>query len=512
MQPDIHPVTPLPKRPNPFDAVVGYEEKPPEAAYPRGPRKVLHLGTIEWNWSFMHDRVSPYYLHRARRHWVLWTKVPDEWERPQWMPLGYVPLAQATREEAAVHLVADCLRFERDQATLDRFEAVTSAGHLSANDWDRIARSIWPPEISPSIKDSFPFTKWLPVPPGEEPCVVDVVTALHDSAFRWEEVDRSDERSYVRTLRGINENTAAAIRGDSDAMSLMAFLSRRLRSHYAGLRSRSEVRLPRAEYAIAPHGGVTFHSQDGGRGAISLALELSLALPWFYERMWTPEADERLRAYLARPGYIIPRGTGTREAASSIAAIYMALTGKLSNRPPDCMSYVIGRWIVLIQDEISQEVRNDATWRNLLPLAARTGREREFERLDVLVEWVWETVLPALEPVAEKYDIGANWRRALAARTVRSATAGVKTVEGSLASLGEDFFPAQHDDDLWDLNDAAKAAREIAVASTQSEFAGTKDANGCLDAALKATRAAASTGVSWQTLGPVAVLQQMIGV
>ena len=91
----------------------------------------------------------------ARRHWVLWTKVSDEWERPEWTPLGFVPLAQATREEAAVHLVADCLRFERDQANLDRFEAVTSAGHLSANDCDQIAHSIWPPEISPLIEDGF---------------------------------------------------------------------------------------------------------------------------------------------------------------------------------------------------------------------------------------------------------------------------------------------------------------------------------------------------------------------
>ena len=283
-QPDTHAVAALAKRPKPFDAVVGYKEKPPGAAYPQGPRKVRHLGTIEWNWGSMHERVSPYYLHRARRHWVLWTKVPDEWDRPQWMPLGYVPLAQATREEAAIHLVADSLRFERDHAKQGQFEAVTSAGHLPRSDWDRIGRAIWPPEIPPPIEDSFPFTQWLPVPPGEEQRVVAVVAALHDSGFRWEEVDRSDARSYVRALRGVDENTAAAICGDSDAMRLMALLAQRLGSHDAGPRSRSGVKLPKAEYTIAPHGGVTFHSEDGGRGAISCALELSLTLPWYYER------------------------------------------------------------------------------------------------------------------------------------------------------------------------------------------------------------------------------------
>ena len=543
-QPNTKAVTALAERPTPFDAVVGYEQTPPGAAYPRGPRKVRHLGTIEWNWGFMHERVSPYYLHRARRHWVLWTKVPDEWERPQWMPLGYVPLAQATREEAAFHLVADSLRFEKGHGKLDRFEAVTSAGHLSRKDWDRIARAIWPPEETlPPIKDSHPVTQWLPVPTGEEHRVAAVLTALHDPAFRWEEVhrweeelhrderrrqeeaeregcdpwdgfdrwewvDRVDVLSYARALARVEKS--AAIRGDIEAMKLTAFLTPCLRRHGAGGAPDAESNLPSAECSIAPHGGVTFHSDDGGSGAISISQDLSLTMPWYYERTWTSEADERLRVYLARPGYIIPRGTGTREAASSMAAIYMALTGQLANRSPQCMSYVIGRWIELVQDEIPQKVRNEATWRTLLPLAARTGRERESERLDVVVKWIWERVLPTLEPVAHKYDIGTSWRSAVAGRSVRSATAGAKAVEDTLAFLGEDVLPAQHDDDLWDLNDAAKAAREIAVASDESRHAGTKDAKGCVDAALKATRATNRTGVSWRTLDPVALLQKMI--
>ena len=127
-QSETQTVAALARRPSPFDAVVGYEEQPPGAAYPQGPRRVLHLGTIEWSWGFMHERVSPYYLHRARRHWVLWTKEPDEWERMRWWnPLGYVPLVQANLEEAAIHLVADSLRFEKDHRKLDRFDAVTSA-------------------------------------------------------------------------------------------------------------------------------------------------------------------------------------------------------------------------------------------------------------------------------------------------------------------------------------------------------------------------------------------------
>lgn len=508
MQHDAQPVAVLAKRPYPFDSVVGYEEKPPGAAYPRGPRKVRQLGTIEWNWGPMHERVRPYYLHRARRHWALWTKVPDEWGKPHWMPLGYVPLAQATEREAAVHLVADSLRFEKDHTSLDQFDAVTSAIHLPLSYWDRIRDTVWPAQTVPPSEESFPFAARLPVPPGEERRVVAVAAALHDPAFRWEETDHSDARSRVRSLESIAQDTVAAILGDPGAMRLLAFLG----DHLKGLRSGSGMTLPQAEYTVTAEGGVTFNSEDGGARAISVALELSFALPWYYERKWTPEADQRLRAYLARPGYVIPKGTGTREAASSMAAVYMALTGKLASRPPHCMSYVIGRWIELIQDEIPQEVRDDTTWRDLLPLAAGTGREREYQRLAVVVEWTWETVLPTLERVADKYDLGTVWRHALTDRSVRAATAGARVVQGTaLATLGDDFSPARDDvDDLWNLCDAAKAARETAVASSESEFAPAKDIQGCVDAAVKAATAASRTGVPWQALEPVAVLQEMI--
>ena len=510
-QPDRKAVAPLPERPNPFDAIVGYERRPPGTAYPRGPRKVQHLGTIEWNWGYLHERVSPYFLHRARRHWLLWTKVPDEWEKPQWMPCGYAPLAQATREEAAFHLVTDLLRFERDHAKLDRFEAVTSVGYLSRNEWDSIARAIWSPVTTPPIKDRSPYTAWLPVPQGEEQRVVMVLAALHDSAFRWEEVDRADSRSYARALSSVDKDTATAIRGDSDAVDLLAFLARGLGNHDAGFRSRSGVKLPSAHYTIAPHGGVTFNSEEKSHGAVSFGVKLSLALPWYFERKWTPKAEERLRAYLARPDYIIPRGTGTREAASSMAAIYMALTGELSNRPPECMSYVIGRWIELLQDEIPHEIRNDAAWRELLALAARIDRKHDSERLDILVSWVWETVLPTLESVADKYDVGKSWSRAVVVRSVRSATSAAKAIESALAYLGEDVFLAHHDDDLGHLNHAADAARAVAVASDKRRLGGTTtDAKGIIDAALKATVAANNAGVSWQTLDPVAVLKKMI--
>ena len=84
----------------------------------------------------------------------------------------------------------------------------------------------------------------------------------------------------------------------------------------------------------------------------------------------------------------IPRGLGTEEAACSVAAINLALSGELTDRVPECMSPIIGRWIIGVQDRMPAEIRNSQEWRELLPFAAGTGRDRDFEwaRFRVLVD------------------------------------------------------------------------------------------------------------------------------
>src|SRR5882672_9277442 len=108
------------------------------------------------------------------------------------------------------------------------------------------------------------------------------------------------------------------------------------------------------------------------------------------------EIQAKVEAYL-KDRYI-PAGLGTKEAACSIAAINLALTGELTDRIPECMSTVIGRWILIVQDSMPDDMRNSLEWRRLLPLAAGTGREREQERLALILKWVWETVLPQITP------------------------------------------------------------------------------------------------------------------
>ena len=132
---------------------------------------------------------------------------------------------------------------------------------------------------------------------------------------------------------------------------------------------------------------------------------------------FTSEAQEHLKQYLGRPGYIIPTGLGTKEAACSVAAINLAISSELADHIPDCMSRVIGEWIIYVQDRMPSEMRNSERWKTALVYAPGTGRDHEYERFDMIVNWMWTTVLPSLQPVIDKHDFGDQWRHMCEQRT-----------------------------------------------------------------------------------------------
>ena len=138
--------------------------------------------------------------------------------------------------------------------------------------------------------------------------------------------------------------------------------------------------------------------------------------------MILPAQQADIAATLARMPNI-PAGIGTTENACSIAAINLALTGKLADDIPECMSLVIGRWIITTQDAMPASMRNSAEWRALLPLAAGTGRDpaREQARLAVLLGWMWGVVLPRVQPAADAGGYGDAWHRMCVERTKGAA-------------------------------------------------------------------------------------------
>jgi hypothetical protein len=120
-------------------------------------------------------------------------------------------------------------------------------------------------------------------------------------------------------------------------------------------------------------------------------------------------------------GMTLPSGLGDEHAACSIAAINLALTGRLTDKIPPCMSAVIGQWIIGVQDAMPHDMRNSARWKSLLPLAAGTGRDHEQERLALLLDWMWGTVLPSAQPIADQNGFGGEWLTMITKRTARAA-------------------------------------------------------------------------------------------
>ena len=167
--------------------------------------------------------------------------------------------------------------------------------------------------------------------------------------------------------------------------------------------------------------------------------------------VWTQEADARLRDYLA--SHELVAGIGTEESTCSVAATNLALTGKVTDTIPMCMSKVIGQWMIVVQDAMPSEMRNSSGWKCLLPMAAGTGREREEERLALIMDWMWGPVLPDLQSLADQGGFGAEWRTMCVEKSPKAAMdAAMDAARAARAAA-------------WAARDARDAARDAGAAA-----------------------------------------------
>jgi hypothetical protein len=187
----------------------------------------------------------------------------------------------------------------------------------------------------------------------------------------------------------------------------------------------------------------------------------------------------------------LPSGLGDEHSARSIAAINLALSGRLTDSIPDCMSRVIGQWIIVVQDAMPDAVRNSERWKSLLPMAAGTGRVNEQERLDIILDWMWVTVLPSLQPLADQQGFGKQWQQMTTERTAKSADATAWATLGwaTWARAAEAAARA-----------AARAAAEVAATAAAAEAAAEVAATAAAAATAVARAAAeAAAEVAWAT-------------
>ena len=155
---------------------------------------------------------------------------------------------------------------------------------------------------------------------------------------------------------------------------------------------------------------------------------------------FTPEQRVRLEGYLAN--HSLPSGLGNEESACSIAAINLAISGELTDEIPACMSSVLGRATIRLQDAMPDKMRNSFRYKRLLPDMAGTGRDNEPERLGVLMDWMWSTVLPQLQPLADKKGFGAEWRDMCRLKTRETAAnAAYAAADAAADTFGNTLDP-----------------------------------------------------------------------
>ena len=140
----IHEVVALPKRPEPFDCLVGYGVVSDDIIPKSGPRSPEYLAQVEWAWSPMHIRLDAYYLHSGRKHWLLWSRYwDDNWGKWGWTVVGCVGKKGVSERQAAVYLLVEFWKEEAEKSDVDQFHWINEDGYLSIADLAAIARVVW---------------------------------------------------------------------------------------------------------------------------------------------------------------------------------------------------------------------------------------------------------------------------------------------------------------------------------------------------------------------------------
>ena len=145
--------------------------------------------------------------------------------------------------------------------------------------------------------------------------------------------------------------------------------------------------------------------------------------PWrLRSAVWTDADTRALTEYLA--SHDLVTGKGTTEGTCSLGAINLAQTNTLTDMVPECMSAVIGRWIIRVQDRMPDQIRNSAEWKALLPSAAATGRDMSDEgrRINLLIDWVWAEPMTRVLPSVAGLGFEEEWKTMIRIRNIDRAS------------------------------------------------------------------------------------------
>lgn len=150
--------------------------------------------------------------------------------------------------------------------------------------------------------------------------------------------------------------------------------------------------------------------------------------------VYTPEHQAALAEFLAT--HELACGVGTEQSPCSIAAVNFVLTGRVTDDRPECMSAVIHKWVILMQDAMPKALRNSPAWKGALLVAPGTGTDpaNEAERLALILDWMWGTVLPQVQAKADENGFGRQWRTMCESRTAQAAARAARAARAKTSA------------------------------------------------------------------------------
>ena len=220
---------------------------------------------------------------------------------------------------------------------------------------------------------------------------------------------------------------------------------------------------------------------------------------------YTTDHRINLETYLA--SHVLSCGLGKEESACTLAAINLAMSGRLTDAIPVCMSAVLGKAAIDLQDAMPNEMRNSQRYKSIIPDMPGTGRALEQERLSIMLDWMWSVVLPQIQPIADNGGFGVEWRLMCHDRTAdaaaRAADAAADAADAARAAADAAYAAVDAAVDA-----AAHAARAAARAAAWAAHAGADAARAAARAADARAYAAARADF-WTTIDPIGVLERM---
>lgn len=198
-------------------------------------------------------------------------------------------------------------------------------------------------------------------------------------------------------------------------------------------------------------------------------------------------------------------GLGTAAEPCSVAAIHIALTGRVTDGPHPCMSNVVRRWVIRVQDAMPVELLNRGTehgdrWQETLPLlvGSAAGKDVEAARLETIVHWMWDRLGGDTVPGWVPGEARQAWATMLAERTEVAATDATDATDAAIAA------------DATDAAIAARAARAANAATAAIAADAAIAAIAARAANVYAANAADALRVSWWTAADPAGLLALL--